>query len=203
MENIIEKLCAVGDEIGAVGKVSVKGLNYKIRSIDDLINKVSPLMRAHKILVGYRILKEEITNELTGKEGKVAMTATVTLQATFYWKDQSYTTEASGHIMNYGDKALQAAQSIAKRIILCDTFNIPFDDSDDFAEQPAAVDTFQRTMQAEITPQARAEMVAVLQANKAKFTEDEYAKAVNFVQTATNINSFLAFQKKINERVAS
>jgi ERF superfamily len=100
--------------------------DYRYRSIDDVLNKLSPLLAKHKLCVLPRVLERECTDRLG--EGDLLLMA-VTLKVAFdlvsSTDGSSHTVEVFGEALDASDKATAKAMSSAYKHAMLQAFCVP------------------------------------------------------------------------------
>lgn len=136
MENktLTEKLAHITQEIGAIKKEKKPGstVSYAYRGIDDVMNKLNPLLGKHGITLQSKILAYDLRVREFKKfnsyknieEDKVAATATVHLQLIFSDGVSSESYEEVAMSEDYGDKAMTQAVSMAYKYAITRKFCI-------------------------------------------------------------------------------
>jgi hypothetical protein len=130
---IFGAICEVMNAIGAIGKDkrSDHG-NFKFRGIDDVMNVVGPVMRAHCMFVSPRLVSIE-RHRYESKGGGSLMNTIVQVEFVF-----TSGADGSEHVvgpipgegMDTGDKSTAKAMSVALRTALLEVFMIPTEDRD-------------------------------------------------------------------------
>lgn len=100
--------------------------SYEYRRFDDVLNAVAPALdRAGVVIVGEVVEREQ------WREDKLLF-VNIVKRYTFFAEDgSSVTCSTMGQAFDVGDKAATKAQTVAYRIALCETFNIPYDEMQD------------------------------------------------------------------------
>ena len=121
-------IIAAKREVGAVGKhgkVTEYG-KYDYRKFDDVLDAVVPLLNEYGLLIVATVLGREERQD--AKKHFVTMTMGYRLFA----EDGSFIEGSQvGEAFDVGDKAATKAQTVALRIFLCTTFNIPYNEMRD------------------------------------------------------------------------
>ena len=115
---IYEAICGVMEDIGAVGKNDVnKQQGFKYRSIDAVMNALSPAMIKHKV---------QSREERQSAKGTQLIYSICRMRYRFYTTDGSYVEAVTvGEGMDSGDKATNKAMAIAFKYACFQTFCIP------------------------------------------------------------------------------
>jgi hypothetical protein len=99
---------------------------YQYRGIDDVYNRLSTLLAAHKLCVLPRVL-ERVCTDRTGSTGDLLVN--VTLKVAFdlvsVEDGSSHVIEAYGEALDAGDKATSKAMAAAYKYAILQTFCIP------------------------------------------------------------------------------
>ena len=106
--------------------------DYKYRSIDDVLDRLAPLLAKHKLCVLPRALERTVierSDELNHLLLHVALRVEFTL--TSVEDGTSHTVEAFGEALDGGDKATAKAMSAAYKSAMIQTFCIPIAGSED------------------------------------------------------------------------
>lgn len=131
-EKAIHKaILSIMRDIGAIGK---EGTNeqqkFPYRRLEDVYNRVQPLMRKYGIYSVSEIVACERQERKTSK-GNPLLYSVLTVKYTFYAEDGScVATEVVGEGMDSGDKASSKAMSVAHKYAICQMLAIPFDVED-------------------------------------------------------------------------
>jgi ERF superfamily len=129
---IFEALNKVKTAIGAVGKGernAAQGFNF--RGIDAVVNAAAPELNRHGIIVCPEVLEHEYEVIEIGKNKTPMGHVTVVAKYTFYGpKGDSVSSTVVAESMDSGDKACAKAMSVAYRIALLQTLNLPTCDPD-------------------------------------------------------------------------
>ena len=123
---IYEAICGVMEDIGAVGKNDVnKQQGFKYRSIDAVMNALSPAMIKHKVFCVPELLEQSREERQTSK-GAQLIYSVCRMRYRFYTTDGSYVDAITvGEGMDSGDKATNKAMAIAFKYACFQTFCIP------------------------------------------------------------------------------
>lgn len=132
MMNIYQSICAVMNDIGAVGKDSVnEQQKFKFRGIDAVMNALSPALVKNKVFVVPEIL-EQVREERQTQRGGNLIYSVCKIKYTFYAEDGSFiTATVIGEGMDSGDKATNKAMSIAFKYACFQVFCIPTEEMSD------------------------------------------------------------------------
>ena len=138
---IYEAICAVMDDIGAVGKNDLnKQQGFKYRGIDAVMNALSPAMNRHKVFCTPKVLEHTREERVTAK-GNTLIYSICKISYQFYTTDGSYVEAITiGEGMDSGDKATNKAMAIAFKYACFQTFCIPTEElmDDPDKESPEA-----------------------------------------------------------------
>lgn len=127
---LVERLVAVKNDIGAVGKAdrnSAQGFNF--RGIDAVLNAVSGPLRKHGVLVYPELVSLEKGTATTSK-GATMNTVVVTVNYVFTDGDQGIVVTVPGEAFDSGDKCVAKAMSVAYRTALIQALSLPTDEPD-------------------------------------------------------------------------
>lgn len=130
---IIGAICEIMNAIDAIkkGKTSDHG-NFKFRGIDDVMNVLAPLLRAHCVFITPRLVASS-HNRYTSNGGGGLMNTVVEVEYVFTSAADGSTHIAGpipGEGMDSGDKSTAKAMSVAMRTMLLQVFAIPTEDRD-------------------------------------------------------------------------
>jgi len=105
---------------------------YQYRSIDDVLNRLAPLLAKHRLCVLPRVRERQATERLGDN---LQLLINVTLHASFTLVSaddgSSHKVEAYGEALDAGDKATAKAMSAAYKSAMLQTFCIPVGDTED------------------------------------------------------------------------
>lgn len=130
---VIGAICEVMNAIGAISKDkrSEHG-NFRFRGIDDVMNVLAPLLRAHCLFINPELV-ESTHNRFTSNGGGGLMNTVVKVRYTFTSAADGSTHTVGpipGEGMDTGDKSTAKAMSVAMRTMLLQVFAIPTEDRD-------------------------------------------------------------------------
>lgn len=129
-------ILAVREEIGAIGKEDTnRAQGWNFRSYQAVINKIAPATLRHGLNIAPRVDDVRYsTLEVGAGEGRrTAGHAVVTVTYTLSCGDDpaaARTVTVPGEAMDFGDKAVSKAMTVAHRTALSQLFQIPFTDAD-------------------------------------------------------------------------
>ena len=105
---------------------------YKYRSIDDVLNRLAPLLAKHRLCVLPRV-RERQTTERNGDNLQLLINVALRVTYTLVSADDgsSHKVEAYGEALDSGDKATAKAMSAAYKSAMLQTFCIPVGDTED------------------------------------------------------------------------
>lgn len=138
MAMIHEAICAVMQEVGAVGKTDSNDYDrYMYRGIDAVMNALNPAMRKCGIFVVPEVLDHHQEDRTSSKGGLLIYT-TCKVRYRFYAKDGSFLDAiVVGEAMDRSDKSTNKAMSAAFKYACFQTFCIPTEEMiDSEAESP-------------------------------------------------------------------
>lgn len=129
---VFKALTAVKNELGAISKGdTMKGgsFSYKYRSIDDVLNKLHPILVNHGVVIVPQLLSKE-------QQGKVTHVIVNYLVADSEGNTVTATTPGEGQ--DSGDKGTNKAMTAAFKVLLTQILAIPFetDDPDHYLSNP-------------------------------------------------------------------
>lgn len=122
--NLTQKLSAITGEIGAIPKEKKPGSSvaYAYRGIDDVMNKLNPLLAKHNITIQSKVLSSSL--QFRTKGSKETCLANVTYQLIFSDGTNSESIEEAAMSEDYGDKAMTQAMSMAYKYCILRKFCI-------------------------------------------------------------------------------
>lgn len=104
---------------------------YRYRSIDDVLNRLAPLLAKHRLCVLPRVLERQMVE----REGDECLLVNVTLRVAFSLVSvddgSSHFVEAYGEALDAGDKGTAKAMSAAYKSAMIQAFCIPVGDLED------------------------------------------------------------------------
>jgi hypothetical protein len=105
--------------------------NYNFRGIDAVINAVGPALRAHGVQAIPRIADYEYRTIEVGPQKRPMQHVLVTVEYAFFCQSGSaVTATVIAEAMDFGDKAVPKAMSVAYRTALLQTLCLPTDEPD-------------------------------------------------------------------------
>lgn len=106
--------------------------DYKYRSIDDVLDRLAPLLAKHRLCVLPRALERTVT-ERSDEQDHLLLHVTLRVEFTLTSVDDgtSHTVEAYGEALDGGDKATAKAMSAAYKAAMVQTFCIPVSGAED------------------------------------------------------------------------
>ena len=131
---IYAAIASIMNEVGAIGKDKQAGsgsFGYKFRGIDDVMNRLNPLMAKHGVFVVPEVL-ESTREERINQKGNSVIYSVMKVKYTYYAKDgSSVSSVVIGEGMDTGDKASNKAMSIALKYSMFQVFCIPTEEMKD------------------------------------------------------------------------
>lgn len=123
---------AVLAEMKAIGKDSVnQQQRFKYRSIDDIKNRLNPLLSKHGVFYYPSETKEVRAEHRPTKNGGVQFSVSIVQQFTVAAEDGSeFYVTVPAESTDFGDKATQKAMTFAEKTFLAQSLCIPTDDID-------------------------------------------------------------------------
>jgi hypothetical protein len=135
---IASGIAGIMGEIGVVGKDGKNQFhNYKYAKMDDILQKLTPLMAKHGIVIMQTELDREMFDE--GKAVGVRYAFTILHSSGEVWPDRPIQTGLAGCRHKNGgfdDKALNKCHTAARKYFLMALFQIPTGDEDADADAP-------------------------------------------------------------------
>jgi hypothetical protein len=184
---VVQALTAVMAEVQAVGKGQRNTeQGYNFRGVDAVVNAVGPVLRKHGVVV-LPMLEEANHRDVLTSRDKKSRESTVKVRYRFYGPaGDSIDAVVPGEAMDFGDKGVAKAMSVAYRIVLLQALCIPTDEPDPDAQvyeragsegSPEAIDLFAAIVQAADEPTLRKAWESVTEArNGGRITEREAAQ---------------------------
>ena len=130
--NIFQKIPKIMGEVGPIGKNGKNTFdNYKFRSIDDVYNKLQPVLSKHEVFFVPCVLdsKEELYES---QKGNRQVRVKLKVKYTFYSSDgSSFESDVEGEAIDRGDKATNKAMQAALKYMLLQVFCIAIESSGD------------------------------------------------------------------------
>ena len=105
---------------------------YLYRSIDDVLNRLAPLLAKHRLCVLPRVLERiSIDRSGVGSEILVSVALKVAFDLVSALDQSRHTVQAFGEALDAGDKGTSKAMSAAYKAAMLQTFCIPVDRADE------------------------------------------------------------------------
>lgn len=124
-------VAAIKERVGAVGKTSRNNdQGYDFRGVDAVVNAVAPVLNEHGVIIA-PVSTVANHRDVQTSRGKPARECTVIV--TYRWTGPAgdyMDTQVAGEAMDQGDKGAAKAMSVAYRICLLQTLNLPTDERD-------------------------------------------------------------------------
>jgi hypothetical protein len=166
---VYQAINAVQSEMSKVGiskdRNNTQGQGYKFRGIDDVYNKLSPMLAAHGLCILPRMMARELV-ERQSKSGNALFYVTVEAEFDFVSAEDGskHTVRTFGEAMDSGDKATNKAMSAAYKYAAFQAFAIPTEgdnDADAHTHEVAPKGQPQDGMRtADFAPERQVEIVA-------------------------------------------
>lgn len=123
---IHERMIAVLVDVGAVGKEKFNSFHkFKFRGIDQIINRLHPILAAHGIFILPEVLDSQRHRRPAG-DGRLVVHQLLTVRFSFITDDgSSVSATVMGESVDGGDKAVAKAMAGALKTALLQTFLIP------------------------------------------------------------------------------
>lgn len=130
-QQIYKSIAAIMREVGAIGKDRKnEQQRFKFRSIDDIYNRLQPLLAKHGVFSAPQVLEMEHETGKTAKGGTM-FHLWCRVQYTFFAEDGSSVEVVTiGESMDSGDKSGNKAMAAAHKYALSQVFSIPYEDMD-------------------------------------------------------------------------
>lgn len=124
-DNIVQLINQISREAGALAPEQKAGVPFPFRGVDGTVNHLAPKLRKYGVVVVPEVLSCVVTPNAQGN--RTVKTAEVLTKFTFWAPDMKTAISATtaGLADDYGDRATAQAQSVAYRIALLQTFNLP------------------------------------------------------------------------------
>jgi len=129
---IHKAICDVMQDIEAIAKDKRnQQQGFSFRGIDDVYNRMHPLMARHRIFVAPEVIEDRSEDRKTAKGGTLIYRI-LKIRYTFYADDgSSVSVVVMGEGMDSGDKASNKAMAVANKYALLQVFCIPTEDMPD------------------------------------------------------------------------
>lgn len=130
--NIYQLLAEAKKQIGAVKKGERNNAqNFNFRGIDAVINAVAPVFNELGIIIAPEVTQTTYDTVEIGQRKTPMSHVIIEAKYTFYGPTgDSITAAVAAEAMDSGDKAVAKAMSVAMRIALLQTLNLPTDEPD-------------------------------------------------------------------------
>ena len=125
---VYKAINAVSAELGQVGIPKLhrnQRDDYLYRSIDDVLNRLSPLLAKHKLCVLPRVLERTATDRIGEGDLLVSVVLKVAFDLVSTADGSTHTIEAFGEALDPSDKATAKAMSSAYKSAMLQTFCVP------------------------------------------------------------------------------
>lgn len=129
---IFAALQRVKDSVGAVGKIERnEQQKFNFRGVDSVVNAVAPHFNREGITTCPKVISHVYDTVEVGRNKTVMGHVTLVVEYTFWALDgSSVISTVFAESMDAGDKAAAKAMSVAYRIALLQTLNLPTDEPD-------------------------------------------------------------------------
>lgn len=108
---------------------------YNFRGVDEAMNALNPVLAESGIFPVFHDIEVILFDSVTSKAGKQGFHTIRRYTFRLYASDGSFVeVKTEGQAIDYGDKTITKAQSVAYREMLYKTFVAPFEKSDDIEE---------------------------------------------------------------------
>jgi ERF superfamily len=143
---VFEALNVVKTAIGAVKKGERNNVqNFNFRGIDAVVNAAAPELNRNGVIVTPEVIEQVYETVEIGRNKTLMGHVTVVVKYTFWGPaGDCVSSTVLAESMDSGDKACAKAMSVAFRIALLQTLNLPTDDPDPDSE------SFERAPEAEV-----------------------------------------------------
>jgi len=133
--SVVEALTAVMTDVQSVRKAKTNtDQGYKFRGVDDVVNAVGPVLRKHGVIV-LPVMEKATYRDVLTSRGKPSRESTVEVRYRFYGpKGDFIEAVVPGEAMDFGDKGVAKAMSVAYRIVLLQALCIPTDEPEPDAQ---------------------------------------------------------------------
>ena len=105
--------------------------DYRYRSIDDVLNRLAPLLAKHRLCVLPRVLERQVIERQGDEQLLVDVTLRVAFSLVSAEDGSSHLIEAFGEALDPGDKGTAKAMSAAYKSAMIQAFCIPVGDLED------------------------------------------------------------------------
>lgn len=132
---VVEALTAVMSDVQSVRKGKTNtDQGYKFRGVDDVVNAVGPVLRKHGVIV-LPVMERATYRDVQTSRGKPSRESTVEVRYRFYGPAGDFVEAVvPGEAMDFGDKGVAKAMSVAYRIVLLQALCIPTDEPEPDAQ---------------------------------------------------------------------
>lgn len=128
---VVQALAAVMAEVQPIGKTDRnEDQGYLFRGIDAVVNVVGPILRKHNVIV-LPVLQKASYRDVQTSRGKPSRESTVEVLYRFHGPAGDFIEAVvPGEAMDFGDKGVAKAMSVAFRIVLLQALAIPTGEPD-------------------------------------------------------------------------
>lgn len=177
LPTIFEALNKVKSSIGAVGKNERNTMqNFNFRGVDSVVNAAAPALNEHGVVITPEVLDSSYEVAEFGSKRTPMGHVQVKVRYTFWGPaGDSVSATVLAESADSGDKACAKAMSVAYRIALLQTLNLPTTDPDPDSE------SFERSEGGKVTPLKNPQAVAK------KFTAPEIVKLIVDAKNITEL----------------
>lgn len=162
---VVEALAAVMAEVQSIGKTGRnEDQGYLFRGIDAVVNVVGPILRKHNVIV-LPVLQKASYRDVQTSRGKPSRESTVEVLYRFHGPAGDYIEAlVPGEAMDFGDKGVAKAMSVAFRIVLLQALAIPTGEADPDSQtyereqdtgSPVAIELFADIVNAKSEPELK------------------------------------------------
>lgn len=135
MKNVYQLIAAVSKQVAETGISKDRNNSqqgYKFRSIDDVYNKLSPILAEAGLVILPRVVSREVVERTTAK-GTAIFYTTVQVEFDFISSHDGtkHTISVFGEAMDSGDKSTNKAMSAAYKYAAFQSFCIPTEGDND------------------------------------------------------------------------
>lgn len=133
--HVYQAIAAVAGDLAGVGlpkSMTNPEDGYDYRSIDGLMNRLSPILAAHKLCVLPRVL-ERTSTDRSGHNSEILVSVTLRVAFDLVSSEDgsTHTIEVYGEALDRGDKATAKALTAAYKSAMLQTFCVPVVGSED------------------------------------------------------------------------
>lgn len=202
--DIVKKLIAVKDRVGAVGKHETpeSGQKFKFRGVDTVVNAISDALITEGVLI--TPISADIVSSEQVTYGKGTLAFRTVVKVRYEWTTvgaygDSIVSEVVAEAMDSGDKSTTKAMSVAYRVAILQTLTLPTGDKDpdhdnyDVDQKPQPIDTLVERMKTSgFTPKVLKDIIEAAVGHKITSVDDKQLTPAECAVAFTAIESAIA-----------